>query len=72
MLFGLTQPRVSRLMGGKINRFGLDALVNMTAAAGVHIELRIQDAVQHKVRGEPATITPGSRIPKRVSPYTFR
>ena len=33
-LFGVTQPRISDLMRGKINLFGLDALVNMTTAAG--------------------------------------
>ncbi|KAA0892573.1 helix-turn-helix domain-containing protein [Pusillimonas sp. ANT_WB101] len=30
-LLGVTQPRVSDLMRGKINLFGLDALVNMAA-----------------------------------------
>ena len=40
-LFGVTQPRVSDLMRGKINLFGLDALVNMVTAAGLHIELRV-------------------------------
>jgi predicted XRE-type DNA-binding protein len=40
-LFGVTQPRVSDLMRGKINLFGLDALVNMAAAAGLHVELRV-------------------------------
>lgn len=40
-LFGVTQPRVSDLMRGKINLFGLDALVNMAAAAGLHVEMRI-------------------------------
>ena len=34
-LFGVTQPRVSDLVRGKINLFGLDALVNMAAAAGL-------------------------------------
>ena len=43
-LFGVTQPRVSDLMRGKINLFGLDALVNMATAAGLHIELRVLDA----------------------------
>ena len=42
-LFGVTQPRVSDLMRGKINLFGLDALVNMSAAAGLHIEMRIRE-----------------------------
>ena len=43
-LFGVSQPRVSDLVRGKINLFGLDALVNMAAAAGLHIELRVSDA----------------------------
>jgi predicted XRE-type DNA-binding protein len=30
-------------MRGKINLFGLDALVNMAAAAGMHIDMRIQE-----------------------------
>ena len=40
-VFGVTQPRISDLMRGKINLFGLDALVNMAAAAGLQIELRV-------------------------------
>ncbi len=43
-LLGVTQPRVSDLMRGKIYLFGLDALVNMAAAAGLHIELRVLEA----------------------------
>lgn len=43
-LFGVTQPRISDLMRGKINLFGLDALVNMAAAAGLHIEMHVRDA----------------------------
>ena len=43
-LFGVTQPRVSDLMRGKINLFGLDALVNMAAAAGLHVKMRVLDA----------------------------
>jgi predicted XRE-type DNA-binding protein len=44
-LFGVTQPRVSDLVRGKINLFGLDALVNMAVAAGLHVELRVLEAV---------------------------
>lgn len=40
-LFGVTQPRLSDLMRGKINLFGLDALVNMATVAGLHIEMRV-------------------------------
>lgn len=43
-LFGVTQPRVSDLVRGKINLFGLDALVNMAAAAGLHVEMTVQEA----------------------------
>lgn len=43
-LFGVTQPRISDLMRGKINLFGLDSLVNMATAAGLHIELRVLEA----------------------------
>lgn len=43
-LFGVTQPRVSDLMRGKINLFGLDALVNMATVAGLHVELRVLEA----------------------------
>ena len=42
--FGVTQPRVSDLMRGKINLFGLDMLVNMAASAGLHVEMHIADA----------------------------
>lgn len=41
---GVTQPRISDLMRGKINLFGLDMLVNMAVAAGLHVELRIAKA----------------------------
>ena len=43
-LFGVTQPRISDLMRGKINLFGLDALVNMAAAAGLRVEMRVAEA----------------------------
>ena len=43
-LFGVTQPRVSDLMRGKIELFGLDTLVNMVGAAGLRVEMRISKA----------------------------
>ena len=42
--FGVTQPRISDLMRGKINLFGIDALVNMAAAAGLHVEIRVLES----------------------------
>jgi predicted XRE-type DNA-binding protein len=43
-VFGVTQPRVSDLMRGKIDLFGLDTLVNMLAAAGLHVEVHVAKA----------------------------
>ena len=40
-LLGVTQPRISDLLRGKINLFALDALVNMLAKAGMHVEMRV-------------------------------
>ncbi len=49
-VFGVTQPRISDLTRGKVDLFGLDALVNMAATAGLQVEMRIRDsevAVRH-------------------------
>ncbi len=40
-LFGVTQPRVSDLVRGKIDRFGIDTLIEMLARAGMRVELRL-------------------------------
>jgi predicted XRE-type DNA-binding protein len=46
-LFGVTQPRVSDLMRGKIDLFSLDSLINMAVAAGMKVEMRITAATPH-------------------------
>jgi predicted XRE-type DNA-binding protein len=38
---GVTQPRISDLVRGKVNLFGLDALVNMAVAAGLRVEIKV-------------------------------
>ena len=43
-VFGVTQPRISNLMRGKIELFGLDMLVNMLAAAGLRVTLQVKKA----------------------------
>lgn len=43
-LFGVTQPRISDLTRGKVDLFGLDALVNMAATAGLRVEMHVRDA----------------------------
>lgn len=41
---GVTQPRVSDLMRGKIDLFSIDALVNMVASAGLHVSVEVRAA----------------------------
>ncbi len=43
-MLGVTQPRISDLVRGKIELFALDGLVNMAAAAGLHVEMRVRRA----------------------------
>ena len=42
--FHVTQPRISDLLRGKIAVFSVDSLINMTANAGMRVELRVLDA----------------------------
>lgn len=46
-LFGVTQPRISNLVHGKIDLFSIDTLVDMLARAGVHVEIVLSDG-QHQ------------------------
>lgn len=41
-LLGVTQPRISDLMRGKIDLFSLDTVVNMLAAAGMKVEMKLK------------------------------
>lgn len=41
-LFGVTQPRISDLVRGKINVFGIESLVSMAAAAGFTVEIKVK------------------------------
>jgi len=40
-LFGVTQPRISDLVRGKLSLFSLDTLVDMAAAAGMSPTVRV-------------------------------
>jgi predicted XRE-type DNA-binding protein len=42
--FGITQPRLNDVLRGRIDKFSLDALVNMLAHAGMRVELRVKRA----------------------------
>lgn len=41
---GVTQPRISNLMRGRINLFSLDTLVAMASSAGLRVEMKIRRA----------------------------
>jgi len=43
-LLGVTQPRISNLIHGRIDAFALDMLVKMAASAGLHVTLRVKKA----------------------------
>jgi predicted XRE-type DNA-binding protein len=43
-VFGVSQPRVSDLVRGKIDRFSVDTLVAMLGHAGAHVELIVRVA----------------------------
>lgn len=42
--FDVTQPRLNDLLRGKIDKFSLDALVNMLANAGMRVEMKVRKA----------------------------
>jgi predicted XRE-type DNA-binding protein len=41
---GLTRPRLSDLLRGKIDKFSLDALVNIATAAGFALHIELEEA----------------------------
>lgn len=41
---GVTQPRISDQMRGKVDVFSIDTLVNMLAAAEIRLEMRLKKA----------------------------
>lgn len=38
-LFGVTQPRISNIVRGRIDLFSIDIFVDMLARAGIHVEV---------------------------------
>lgn len=41
---GVTQPRLNDLLRGRIDKFSVDALINMLSRAGKHVFIQVQDA----------------------------
>ena len=53
-LFGVTQPRVSDLVRGRIDLFSIDSLVEMLARAGVGVSVRLE---RRRGRGRASSAT---------------
>ena len=53
-MFGVTQPRISDLVRGKIDLFSIDTLVDMLSRAGVRVKLTIQRGTSRRRRREAA------------------
>lgn len=45
-LLGVTQPRISNLVRGRIDLFGIDTLIDMLARAGIHVDVVLSAARQ--------------------------
>lgn len=43
-LLGVTQPRISNLVRGRIDLFGIDTLIDMLARAGIHVDVVLSSA----------------------------
>lgn len=44
VLLGVTQPRVSDLMRGKIDLFSVESLIDMLSRSGIEVEVRLRKA----------------------------
>ena len=42
--FGVTEPRITELLDGKVHLFDLNALVSMAATAGLQCDIQIREA----------------------------
>jgi predicted XRE-type DNA-binding protein len=43
-MLGITQPRLNDLLKGRIEKFSIDALVNMLALAGMEVKMTVKKA----------------------------
>ncbi len=43
-IFGVSQPRISDLVRGKIDRFTIDMLINMLSRVGIKVDIKIKKA----------------------------
>ena len=57
-MLGVQQPRVSDLMNGKIDKFSLDALVNMLPAVGLAFSVGPAKTAAAHVQRSPGFVSP--------------
>ena len=62
-LFGVTQPRVSDLIRGKIALFSLDMLMNMAATAGMSPVVKLSRPRALPVKRSGRTARPRTAVP---------
>ena len=68
---GITQPRLSDLMRGQINRFSLDALVNMATTSGAEVVIEVKrKAAKATTRATVVLASPLGASPT-IAPWTF-
>jgi len=55
-MLGVTQPRVSDLMRGKINLFSLDTLLDMATTAGLNPVIKLTESKKHLTEEKTLTV----------------
>lgn len=61
-VFGVTQPRISDLIRGKINLFSIDTLIAMLSSAELQIEMKI-----HRTAARTGRTSSKASVQRRVS-----
>ena len=60
-LLGVSQPRVSNLVRGRIDLFSIDALVEMLARAGIRVNVRLSNGRRRAAKISRQTSRPTAR-----------
>jgi predicted XRE-type DNA-binding protein len=62
---GVTQPRINDLLRGRVSRFSLDALVNISTALGCRVRLDLDAALGALLKAPPLAL---ADIPRNQNP----
>ena len=65
-VLGITQPRLSQMLKGRIGEFSLDALVNMATRAGMRVGLTIKPVPKVKMARAKVEMAPAKTAGKRA------